>query len=161
MFSKPGVAETVLATAADHHRLAWIHPFLDGNGRVIRLISHATLLNILNTGALWSLARGLARNVDAYKTHLAECDLTRRNDLDGRGNLSEEALAKFTEFFLKTCINQIEFMEALMKPDQLRGGCQTCFPTRSIDAQLLPVAPGGKGLASPVSVLRCFSSSCV
>ena len=67
------------------------------------------------------MARGLARNVDAYKKHLADCDQTRRNDLDGRGNLSEEALARFTEFFLRTCIDQVEFMESLMEPDRLRA----------------------------------------
>ena len=116
-----GKTETILAAAAAHHRLVWIHPFLDGNGRVARLISHATLLEALDTGAVWSIARGLARSVDAYKGHLAACDLTRRNDLDGRGNLSEENLAEFTRFFLTTCIDQVTFMESLMQPDQLRA----------------------------------------
>ena len=86
--------ESILSAAAAHHRLVWIHPFLDGNGRVARLMSHAMLLETLDTGAVWSVARGLARNVDDYKRHLAACDATRRNDLDGRGNLSEEALAR-------------------------------------------------------------------
>ncbi len=44
IYSHLGKTETILAAAAAHHRLAWIHPFLDGNGRVARLISHATLL---------------------------------------------------------------------------------------------------------------------
>ena len=79
-------------------------------------MSHAMLLEALDTGALWSVARGLARNVAAYKAHLAECDLTRRNDLDGRGNLSEEALARFTRFFLQTCLDQVGFMEDLVQP---------------------------------------------
>ena len=48
-------------------RLVWIHPFLDGNGRIARLMSHATVLDALDTGAVWSVARGLARNVAAYK----------------------------------------------------------------------------------------------
>src|ERR1700677_2309904 len=112
--------ESILGAAAAHHRLAWIHPFVDGNGRVARLMSHAMLLNTLDTGAVWSVARGLARNVDAYKGHLAACDQPRRNDLDGRGNLSEEALAVFTDFFLRTCIDQVTFMEELMQPDRLR-----------------------------------------
>jgi Fic family protein len=121
VYSNLGKTETILGTAAAHHRLAWIHPFLDGNGRVARLMSHATLLEALDTGAVWSIARGLARNVDVYKGHLAECDLPRRNDLDGRGNLSEEALAAFTRFFLNTCLDQVIFMERLMQPDQLRA----------------------------------------
>ena len=113
--------ESVLGTAAAHHRLAWIHPFIDGNGRVARLMSHATLLEALDTGALWSVARGLSRNVNTYKELLANSDLPRRNDLDGRGALSEEALVEFTRFFLKTCIDQVEFMESLIKPDGLRA----------------------------------------
>jgi len=113
--------ESILGAAAAHHRLVWIHPFADGNGRVARLMSHAILLETLDTGAIWSVARGLARNVDAYKKHLAACDQTRRNDFDGRGNLSEEALGGFTEFFLRTCIDQVEFMESLMQPDRLRA----------------------------------------
>lgn len=116
-----GKMEATLAIAAAHHRLLWIHPFIDGNGRVARLMSHAMLLSALDTGALWSAARGLARNVQAYKTHLADCDLRRRNDLDGRGNLSEETLAAFTRFFLETCIDQVDFMSGLMRPDALRA----------------------------------------
>ena len=120
VYSRLGKTETILAAAAAHHRLTWIHPFLDGNGRVARLMSHATLLDVLDTGAVWSVARGLARNVAAYKTHLAACDVSRRNDLDGRGNLSEEALAEFTRFFLAICLDQVTFMEGLMQPDSLR-----------------------------------------
>ena len=115
-----GKAEAIIATAAAHHRLVWIHPFLDGNGRVARLVSHAMFLDTLDTGGIWSVARGLARNVETYKKHLGECDLTRRNDLDGRGNLSEEALALFSRFFLQTCIDQVKFMEELLQPERLR-----------------------------------------
>jgi len=115
------LTETILAAAAAHHRLVWIHPFLDGNGRVARLMSHATLLRALDSGAIWSIARGLARRVNDYKAHLAACDLPRRNDLDGRGSLSEESLAEFTEFFLESCLDQVGFMEELMQPDGLRA----------------------------------------
>lgn len=119
-YSGLGKAETIIATAAAHHRLLWIHPFLDGNGRVARLMSHATLLEALDTRGVWSIARGLARNVSAYKSHLTQCDLPRRNDLDGRGNFSEEGLASFTQFFLETCLDQVKFMEELVQPDRLR-----------------------------------------
>lgn len=115
-----GTSETLLSLAAAHHRLLWIHPFVDGNGRVARLLSHATVGHALETGALWSIARGLSRNVNEYKRLLAECDLGRRNDLDGRGALSEEALAAFTRFFLVTCIDQVDFMERLVQPARLR-----------------------------------------
>jgi Fic family protein len=121
VYGSLGAIDTVIAAAAAHHRLVWIHPFLDGTGRVARLLSHAMLLETLDTGAVWSIARGFARNVDAYKGQLAACDQTRRNDLDGRGNLSEENLTAFTQFFLKTCIDQVSFMEDLIQPTRLRA----------------------------------------
>lgn len=120
IYGRLGRSETILAAPAAHHRLLWIHPFLDGNGRVARLMSYASLLEALDTGGIWSIARGLARNVEAYKTNLANCDLSRRNDLDGRGSLSEEALAEFTRFFLETCLDQVRFMEDLVQPERLR-----------------------------------------
>jgi hypothetical protein len=64
---------------------------------------------------------GPTASCDAYKAHLAACDQPRRNDLDGRGHLSEENLAAFTRFFLTTCLDQVSFMEGLMQPEQLRA----------------------------------------
>ena len=119
VYGRLGKTESVLSSAAAHHRLLWMHPFLDGNGRVARLMSHAMLLETLDTGGVWSIARGLARNVQQYKALLANCDRTRRNDLDGRGTLSEEALVAFTRFFLTVCIDQVTFMESLIQPDRL------------------------------------------
>jgi Fic family protein len=121
VYGKVGKTESIISTAAAHHRMLWIHPFMDGNGRVARLMSHAMMLDTLDTGAVWSVARGLARNVNEYKALLANCDLPRRNDLDGRGTLSEEALVEFTRFFLRICIDQVDFMESLVQPDRLRA----------------------------------------
>jgi Fic family protein len=119
-YSRLGKSESIVAAAASHHRLLWIHPFLDGNGRVARLMSYAVLLELLDSGGVWSVARGLARKQDEYKRHLMECDEPRRGDLDGRGSLSEEALASFTRFFLETCLDQVKFMRSLVRPDLLR-----------------------------------------
>ena len=120
-YSALGRVDSILAVAAAHHRFLWIHPFMDGNGRVARLMSYAMFRDTLDTGGIWSVARGLARNEAAYKSHLAACDLPRRNDLDGRGHLSEESLAEFTAFFLNICIDQIAFMESLVEPARLRA----------------------------------------
>ncbi len=140
-FKGLGRAETIIAAAAAHHRLLWIHPFLDGNGRVARLMSHSMLLEVLDTGGIWSIARGLARNVRSYKGHLAQCDLPRRNDLDGRGNLSEESLASFTRFFLETCLDQVKFMEDLVQPDRLRDRI-LLWVEEEIRADALPLKAG-------------------
>lgn len=120
VYSKLGKTDSILAAATAHHRLLWIHPFLDGNGRVARLMSYAILLETLNTGGIWSIARGVARKENDYKSRLMACDAQRRNDLDGRGPLSEESLAEFTRFFLTICTDQVSFMEELVQPDRLR-----------------------------------------
>ena len=106
--------QRIVSTAASHHRYAWIHPFYDGNGRVVRLMSYAALKKIDVGSELWSVARGLARRKDEYKTLLQAADEPRRGDLDGRGTLSQAALVNFCEFFLSICIDQVEFMNDLL-----------------------------------------------
>jgi Fic family protein len=120
-YARGGRIEQILAVAYVHHRLLWVHPFADGNGRVARLMSYAMLRQTLGTRGLWSVARGLARDVKSYKAHLEACDAPRQGDRDGRGNLSEGYLAGFAEFFLRTCIDQVTFMAGLMQPDELRN----------------------------------------
>jgi len=140
VYSNLGSSEMVLATAAVHHRLLWIHPFTDGNGRVARLVSYAQLLDKLNTGSIWSVARGLARSEADYKQHLMNCDRQRQGDLDGRGNLSEEALARFTKYFLLTCLDQVNFMDSLVQPDRLRERILSWAQEESKIDKLLPNA---------------------
>ena len=141
VYGRLGRSETILAAAAAHHRLLWIHPFLDGNGRVARLMSHAVLLEALDTGGVWSVARGLARAQATYKGHLISCDAPRRNDLDGRGNLSEEALGECTRFFLEICLDQVRFMESLVQPDRLRDRI-LIWAEEEVRADALPAKAG-------------------
>jgi len=109
----------VIAVAASHHRLLWIHPFYDGNGRVTRLFSHSFLKSVGIGSGLWSVSRGLARNVSEYKARLAAADSWCEGDTDGRGSLSLTRLNEFCEFFLGTCIDQIKFMESILEPGTL------------------------------------------
>ena len=114
--------QRIIAIGASHHRLAWIHPFRDGNGRVVRLYSDAVIRQLgIDGGGLWSLSRGFARNRDEYYARLANADQERsttRGD-DGRGHLSERALWEFCEFTLRTMVDQIAFMERLLDLDGL------------------------------------------
>lgn len=134
-----GKFEQVLGAGPAHHRLLWIHPFADGNGRVTRLMSHAMMRCALNTGGLWSVSRGLARQEATYKAHLAACDLAKRNDLDGRGHLSEEALIDFAAFFIDVCTDQVAFMEGLMRPKELRDRI-LAWAHDEVAAKTLPAA---------------------
>ena len=109
----------IIALAASHHRFLWIHPFFDGNGRVVRLMSHAMLKRMGIGSSLWSVARGLARTAERYKGLLMAADEPRRGDLDGRGSLSQSALIEFCQFFLATCVDQVEFMRSILEPSEL------------------------------------------
>lgn len=105
----------IIALAAAHHRLMWIHPFLDGNGRVTRLFTDAYFTKIgLGGYGLWNVSRGLARKRDDYRAFLAAADFPRGNDLDGRGNLSDRTLTEFCRFFLEICLDQAEYMNNLL-----------------------------------------------
>ncbi|MBN1613218.1 MAG: Fic family protein [Deltaproteobacteria bacterium] len=113
-------AQKLVAAAAAHHRLTWIHPFLDGNGRVARLFTDAYFHRIPVHGfGLWSVSRGLARRNIEYKSALSGADAPRRNDLDGRGNLSNEGLISFCRFFLEVCLDQVEYMGGLLRLEEL------------------------------------------
>jgi Fic family protein len=138
-------AAKLVAAAAAHHRLMWIHPFLDGNGRVARLFTEAYLHRIPVHGfGLWSVSRGLARrNVD-YKAALTWADAPRRNDLDGRGNLSNEGLVKFCRFFLEVCRDQVEYMNTLLQLDGLVERVRSYVQLRG--TAMIPNPPGGDNL---------------
>jgi len=109
----------VIAVAAAHHRLLWIHPFLDGNGRVARLMAHAVFRRLGIGSSLWAVSRGLARNAADYKALLMAADQPRENDYDGRGSLSERALTEFCAFFLRISIDQVRFMQSILDPANL------------------------------------------
>jgi Fic family protein len=123
-YEAPGrtLAARIVAVGASHHRLAWIHPFRDGNGRVVRIFSDTLIRQLgIDAGGLWSLSRGLAFARQEYYERLANADHERDPAAagDGNGHLSERALREFCEFVLKVMLDQISFMDALFELDTL------------------------------------------
>lgn len=118
-FDRMGTASHIIAMAVAHHRLNYIHPFLDGNGRVSRLMSHAMAQRAgIGAHGLWSISRGLARGLESrreYKSMMDHADLPRQGDLDGRGNRSERALSDYVLWFLKVALDQVRFMSDLFE----------------------------------------------
>lgn len=114
--SKP---RQVVAIGAAHHRLLWIHPFLDGNGRVVRLLGHAQFHKLGFGNGLWSVARGLARTEQEYKSRLQGADEPRRGSMDGRGTLTQAGLVEFIDYFLRTSIDQVDYMSGLLEFETL------------------------------------------
>lgn len=72
---------TLVAIAASHYRLAWVHPFLDGNGRMARLHIHLALHALGYTGGLWSplptfnVSPGVEKIPDTVLTYSTWCTI--------------------------------------------------------------------------------------
>ena len=118
-------AQKLIYAMASHHRLTWLHPFLDGNGRTSRLVLDGLFSSINLEGyGLWNLSRGLARNDRTYREYLAQADMVRQGDLDGRGALSSKGLKKYITFMLETALDQIDFMNYHLRLDLLNNRMQ-------------------------------------
>lgn len=117
----------IVAAAASHQRLAWIHPFRDGNGRVARLHTHLVLGKLGLTNGLWSPLRGFARTQERYYAALAAADEPRAGDLDGRGNLSEKALIAWITYVLELCQDQVRFMSGALDLSGMKDRIAACL----------------------------------
>lgn len=116
-----GGVDKVLAVMAAHHRLVWIHPFIDGNGRVARLDTDLGLKQAgVKAVGVWCLSRGLARRMDEYKARLQDADADREGDRDGRGARSERALIEFIDFMLDVAVDQVNYISGLLEPGSMR-----------------------------------------
>jgi Fic family protein len=125
-------ANKVIAAAALHHRLAWIHAFQDGNGRVIRLLTDCYMRCAGFEGyGLWSITRGFGRDTKAYYDALAKADRPRAGNYDGRGILSDAGLVEFTKYFIDTALDQVNFFSALLEPRKLGSRVDIYFEMRA------------------------------
>ena len=133
---------SIVALAASHHRLAWMHPFLDGNGRVARLHTHLLLHAWGFTNGLWSPLRGFARTEMRYKALLQAADEHRRGDLDGRGNLTQAGLIDWISYALDVCIDQVEFMAKQLDINGMRDRIEAAlaFEASAVKSGVRPEA---------------------
>ncbi|MEI9904469.1 MAG: hypothetical protein WDN06_11205 [Asticcacaulis sp.] len=100
----------------------------------------------LNAGigahGLWSISRGLARGLESrgeYKRMMDHADMPRQGDRDGRGNLSRAALGEFTGWFLKVCLDQVNFMGGLFELEKLLDRLARYADRRGFKPEALPL----------------------
>lgn len=131
-------SQAIVACAAAHHRLTYVHPFLDGNGRVTRLFTDMYLRQAgLGGVGLWSMSRGFGRDVKAYYAALARADMPKQGSSDGRGILSDRGLLDFTEYFLRTAADQVNYFSALLNPQALNQRIDVYFDLRIKDEMII------------------------
>lgn len=94
----------LLKIAIAHHRFVWIHPFENGNGRVVRLFTYALLLKfifksrdrIVNPTAVFCSDR------DAYYRYLSKADTG-----------TDDGLIEWSEYMLEGLCSEIEKIDRL------------------------------------------------
>src|SRR5690606_17083033 len=68
----------LIKVALAHHRFAWVHPFSNGNGRVVRLLTYAMLIKygfqVSAAGRLLNPAAVFCADRNRYYTMLARSD---------------------------------------------------------------------------------------
>ncbi|MFZ4878467.1 Fic family protein [Janthinobacterium sp. Mn2066] len=126
-----GETQTLIIAACAHHRGAWVHPFLDGNGRALRLQSHCALWKL--SEGLWSPSRGFARDTSKYYEALNAADRMREGDYDGRGNLSQQGFSTWILYFLSICQDQVSYMSKMLDLDGVRKRIEALIIMRSLN----------------------------
>lgn len=125
---------------SSHHRLMWIHPFLDGNGRTARLALDGAFTSIGMSGyGMWNISRGLSRNSLEYKKYLSLADMPQQGQFDGKGSLSSKALEEYVNFMLDISLDQVLFMSKHLKLDALSSKIELFV--QKADDGLLDIEP--------------------
>ncbi len=76
----------LMKVALAHHRFAWVHPFSNGNGRVVRLLTHALLIKygfqVAAAGRLLNPAAVFCADRNGYYARLSRADAGAEAELE-------------------------------------------------------------------------------
>lgn len=96
----------LIKIAISHHRFAWVHPFGNGNGRVVRLLTYALLIKYgfkVKEGQLINPTAVFCNDRDKYYKELAIADTG-----------TEEALLRWCEYVLTGICEEISKVNKLL-----------------------------------------------
>ncbi len=103
----------LLMIAIFHHRFVWIHPFDNGNGRLVRLLTYALLIKYgfkVKTGRIINPSSVFYSNREKYYDMLSLAD-----------NLDDESLLKWADYFLSRLKNEIEKIDNLLNYEYVKN----------------------------------------
>ncbi|EJO4035515.1 Fic family protein [Vibrio cholerae] len=101
----------LLKTALVHHRFTWIHPFGNGNGRVVRLLTYALLIKYgfnVKEGKLINPTAVFCNDREEYYAHLTEAD---------KG--TDESLLGWCDYVLSGILGEVKKVNQLLDFDYL------------------------------------------
>ncbi len=102
---KHGQKYDLLKAAIAHHRFVWIHPFGNGNGRTVRLLTYAMLVKTgfnLNVGRIINPTAVFCSNRNDYYVNLSKAD---------KG--TDEGVLEWSQYVLKGLKEEIEKIDKL------------------------------------------------
>jgi Fic family protein len=103
----------LLKMALAHHRFCWIHPFGNGNGRVVRLVSYAMMIkygfNVQTGGRVLNPTAVFCNDRDAYYTMLSGADTG-----------TDEGLEAWCLYVLSGIRDELQKVDRLTRYDYLK-----------------------------------------
>ena len=103
----------LLKMALAHHRFLWIHPFGNGNGRTVRLLSYAMLIkygfNVMTGGRVLNPTAVFCNDRSAYYEHLTKADTG-----------TDEGLAAWCLYVLGGMRDELNKVDRITRYDYLR-----------------------------------------
>jgi Fic family protein len=103
----------LLKMALAHHRFCWIHPFGNGNGRVVRLLSYAMLIkygfNVQAGGRVLNPTAVFCNDRNSYYSMLSQADTG-----------TDEGLADWSLYVLRGIRDELQKIDNLTRYDYLK-----------------------------------------
>jgi Fic family protein len=97
----------LLMTAQTHHALAWIHPFRNGNGRLVRLLTYAMLISQgfgVNKGRILNPTAIFCVNREMYYDYLSKAD-----------SLNDNQVLEWSNYVLTNLLEEIKKIDRLLE----------------------------------------------
>lgn len=112
-----GVKYDLIKVALAHHRFGWVHPFSNGNGRVVRLLTYALMIkygfNVKAGGRVLNPTAVFCSDREKYYEMLTLADAG-----------SPAHLERWCVYVLQGVLAELQKVDRLTRCEYLTGGAQ-------------------------------------